>query len=443
MYMKTKQQYRVYHDRRQELVQRVWAAHPDKDGVIFLCGGFEHDRVRFRQDSSFYYYTGLIEPGLCLVIDRSGRTTLFMPAYSTQREQWVVSAVTPTDECAKTLMIDKISVLGKPVRGYRFSPLSGAEEYAELIAFLSDLDIQKKHIFCLNSSSLTEMVDQKVLLERLLQMASCGREAVCDISSIVGQMRRKKSKREIELLYNAIKVTMSAQETVARLIEEGKNEADIQAALEYVFTESHARVAFPSIVAGGKNATVLHYDENKADLKKGDLVVVDIGAEYEYYCADITRTYPVSRAFTQRQKELYTIVLEAQELVASHAKPGVWLNNKEKPEQSLHHIAYNFFEERGYGKYFVHGIGHFLGLDVHDVGDYREPLAEGDVITIEPGLYIPEEGIGIRIEDDYWIIKDGSMCLSEDLPRISDDVEHLMVKPAEDEESEHQESEEH
>ena len=191
-------------------------------------------------------------------------------------------------------------------------------------------------------------------------------------------------------------------------------------------TASHARTSFPSIVAGGKNSTVLHYHENSGTLRNGDLVVVDIGAEYNNYCADLTRTYPVSGTFSKRQKEIYEVVLATQEYIASRAKPGMWLKNKDNVEQSLHHLAVKFLAQSGYDKYFPHGIGHFLGLDVHDVGDYTVPLQEGDVITIEPGIYIAEESIGIRIEDNYWITKDGAVCLSENLPKEVEDIEGFM-----------------
>ena len=164
-------------------------------------------------------------------------------------------------------------------------------------------------------------------------------------------------------------------------------------------------------------------------------MVVDVGAEYDYYCADLTRTYPVSGSFTKRQKELYNLVLDTQEYVAKLAKPGMWLSNKEKPEKSLHHLAKKFLDDRGgYGKYFVHGIGHFLGMDVHDVGDIKEPLQDGDVFTLEPGIYIPEENIGIRIEDNYWIAKDGAVCLSESLPKKPDEIEAMMEEVVEPDE---------
>ena len=136
-------------------------------------------------------------------------------------------------------------------------------------------------------------------------------------------------------------------------------------------------------MATGKNATILHYTANTSAMKKGDLVVVDIGAAFDGYCADLTRTYPVSGKFSKRQRELYNLVLDAQTYIADLAKPGMYLNNSDEPERSLHHLAQSFLKKHGYDQYFVHGIGHFLGLDVHDVGNVKEPLKENDVFTIE------------------------------------------------------------
>ena len=176
---------------------------------------------------------------------------------------------------------------------------------------------------------------------------------------------------------------------------------------------------------------------NNQKLVAGDLVVVDIGAEVDYYCADITRTYPVSGTFSKRQRDVYTIVLATQEYIASIAKPGMWLNNKEKPEQSLQHCAQKFLEKHNYHTYFPHGIGHFLGMDVHDVGDVHEPLQEGDVITIEPGIYLQKEQLGIRIEDDYWIVKDGVICLSDALPKEAHAIEEMAQSSMEFDEEDH------
>ena len=230
----------------------------------------------------------------------------------------------------------------------------------------------------------------------------------------------------------AIEITELAHEAAAQAIEPGILECEVQASLEYIMTASGSRPAFPSIVATGKNATILHYMANEAPLASGDLVVVDIGATQDGYCADLTRTYPVSGKFTKRQLELYKIVLDTQMYIADLAKPGMYLNHADHPEQSLHHLAKAFLKKHGLDQYFVHGIGHFLGLDVHDVGNVKEPLQENDVFTIEPGVYIPEEGIGIRIEDDYLIVKKGAICLSEHLPKDPAMIEEMVQEKLED-----------
>lgn len=185
---------------------------------------------------------------------------------------------------------------------------------------------------------------------------------------------------------------------------------------------------FPIIVGSGSNSTVLHYTENNNVLEKDDVVVVDIGARYEHYCGDITRTYPVSGKFTKRQKEIYNLVLAVQRYIEGIAKPGMWLSNKEHEDASLHHLAKKFLHEHGgYDSYFVHSLGHYLGLDAHDAGDYTQPLQSGDVITLEPGIYLKEEALGIRIEDNYWIVEDGNVCLSDQLPKDAEQIEELIV----------------
>ncbi|MBM3887011.1 M24 family metallopeptidase, partial [Candidatus Dependentiae bacterium] len=147
-----------------------------------------------------------------------------------------------------------------------------------------------------------------------------------------------------------------------------------------------------------------------------------------YYAADLTRTYPVNGKFTKRQREVYQAVLETQLYVESIARPGMYLKNPKKPEESLHHLAVDYLKDLGYAEFFVHGIGHYLGLDVHDVGDYSEPLEAGDVFTIEPGIYIPRESLGVRIEDDYVMSDEGAVCLSFELPKEADEIEEMMAR---------------
>lgn len=410
----------LYKERREQLIKLIKQAHPTiTQGSVMLFGGFEGEKHRFRQESSFYYLTGIEEPGVAVRIDLSGKTTLYIPDCGGTRSQWVAGALTL--ESAQTCGVDEVKYTGVVIAGYTFSPLFAQNQYEVVLHDMKNAGT----IFTLNAPSWHAYVEQKQLLARVCKMVPSLEALFVDISDLVARMRKKKSRAEIELLYRAIEVTMVAQHGAAGAISDSQQESTVHAGIEYIFTEAQARVAFPSIVGSGKNSTVLHYNENNGIMRNGDLVVVDIGAEVDYYCADITRTYPVSGVFTQRQKDLYNLVLETQELVASHAKPGMWLKNPKYPDQSLHHIAKSFLDKSGYGKYFVHGIGHYLGIDVHDVGSYEEPLGEGDVITIEPGIYIPEERIGIRIEDDYWLIKNGVECLSYELVKDAQSIEEL------------------
>lgn len=425
----------LYSLRVKDLLSMVKQENPTvKNGAIVLFGAFENDRYAFRQESSFYYLTGIKEPGAVLVVDLSGKSTLYVPEHGTTRSAWVHTPIALTQENAKKLGFDAIVSLGEMAPGYQFHPFSDKKHYRTLIADLEKIIAAEGKIFTLSPNNSYEYTDQRNLLARFNDFIPGFKAAVVDIAELVAIMRRKKDMSEIEQMYKAVEITVLAQGAAAQAISDGITEAEVQASLEYMFTGSGARPSFPSIVATGKNATILHYTSNGDTLKNGQLVVVDIGAENNYYCADLTRTYPVSGAFTKRQRELYNLVLETQEYIASIAKPGMWLSNKEQPEKSLNHLAKKFLDARGYGKYFNHGIGHFLGIDVHDVGDMKYPLQDGDVFTIEPGIYIPEENIGIRIEDNYWMAKDGVICLSESLPKKADDVEAMMQEIIEENE---------
>lgn len=413
--------------RRKELLAMVKQEYPAiKKGAILLLAGFENERVAFRQESSFYYLTGITEPSIAVLIDLEGRTTLFIPNCAVDRSRWLYSAVELNQENAASLGFNEIVPLGKQCAGFQLHPYFAQEEYEDLLTHIKKIVDEHGTIFTFTPNNPHAYIDQRLILNRINAFIPRLPSALVDISPLVATMRRRKDMQEIELMYKAVEITAMAHEAAAQAIQHEVSESEVQASIEYIFTGSGGRAAFPSIVAGGSNATILHYIINKDTLKSGDLVVVDIGAEYEYYAADITRTYPVSGSFTPRQRELYNIVLDTQEYIASLAKPGYWLSNRDKPEHSLNHLAKKYLQERGYGHYFIHGIGHFLGLDVHDVGDYSKPLQEGDVITIEPGIYIPEEKVGIRIEDNYWIVKDGVVCLSEYLPKKTEDIEMMM-----------------
>lgn len=412
-------------NRRKLLIEAIKKAHPNKKGAVLFLAAFETERTPFRQDSSFYYFTGLEEPAVALLLDiTTGEATLYLPAYSISRSIWASTIIGANAQMLNSWGIKEIQLLGNECRGYSISSACLEPQYQSFITEIEKRVQQGESIF---TSYASESSCEALVIDRLLRAKPNLMQAVIDISPAIASLRRTKSQLELEKMYEAIDCTMQAQDAAAGRIEADLYEYQIQAALEFIFTESGGRAAFPSIVATGKNSTTLHYHHNNEKLRDGDLVVVDIGAEIDHYCADLTRTYPVSGVFSPRQREVYGIVLDTQQYIASLAAPGYWLRNGEQPEKSLHHLAVGFLKEQGYDRYFPHGIGHFLGMDVHDVGDYAEPLKEGDVFTIEPGIYIPEEKLGVRIEDNYWLTGKGAVCLSEDLPRDSYEIEEMMT----------------
>jgi Xaa-Pro aminopeptidase len=415
--------YQLFALRRKDLLAQVKQNYPHvKNGTLIFFAAYERGTLRFEQESSFYYLTGLIEPAAVLVMHSDGKTILYLPNCRQERAKWALCDLDLSAASAKKIGVDEIVYLGDEVRGYQLFPYQDRAAYTRLI---TDLQADGGKTLCtLCPNDVHQYVEQRNLLARLREFG-LNLEQI-DISPEVARMRRSKDMKEIEYLYKAVDITSLAQEAAARAIQDGATEMEVQASLEYIMTGSGADRAFASIVGSGAYATVLHYNENFGTMHNGDLVVVDIGARYNYYCADITRTYPVSGTFTERQKEIYTMVLDTQAYIAEIAAPGMWLSHPEHPDKSLNHLARAYLQKKGYDKYFPHGIGHFLGIDVHDVGDVREPLKAGDVITIEPGIYIPSERIGVRIEDDYWITKDGAICLSEDLPKDIETIEQMV-----------------
>lgn len=424
--MNVKQDRSVFARRRVELWAALEQEFPELDkGCIIIPASFETSHCQFRQDSSFYYLTGIEEPACVLMIQKEGHSTLFVPHYGVSRSLWVSSKLEELVEDPSAFEFDAVQYLGEQITGYQAHAWLPEQTYSELADALKKMGAQGKTVFAVKPSANSGS-DAQLVIEKLLKIIPGLAEGVQDISHVIARMRRKKDMGEIELMYQAVEMTVLAQEAAARAIAPDVLECEVQGQIDYIFTASGARTAFPTIVASGKNSTILHYTVNCAQLKSDDLVIVDCGADVDHYCGDLSRTYPVSGRFTKRQREIYSIVLDLQEYIASTVKAGFWINNADNPELSLNHLAKAFLAKKGLDQYLVHGISHFLGLDVHDVGNLNEPLADGDMITIEPGLYIPEENIGIRIEDDYWITKNGAICLSEALPKKLDDVEAFM-----------------
>ena len=256
---------------------------------------------------------------------------------------------------------------------------------------------------------------------------------VDDVAPALASLRQIKSAGEIALIQKAVDASVDAHIAAMKMMRPGLFEYQIAARMKEVHEmEGCSREAYAPIVGTGFYSTVLHYDALKNEIKDGDVVVIDVAGEYGDYAADITRTLPANGKFTARQREIYEIVLGAQNAALAAIKPGAVFFGGPK---SVHQVAYDYINTHGHdlhgntlGRYFFHGVGHHLGLDVHDPNDRISPLQAGMVITDEPGIYIPEENIGVRIEDDVLVTPDGNQLLSAKLPRSPDEIEKIMAE---------------
>jgi Xaa-Pro aminopeptidase len=406
-----------YRMRRHEIMDRAGA------GVVLLVGRGDDrgygDVGTFSQDNNFFYFTGLeIPDAVLLLIADERKEILFIPERNLPLESWTGPKIGPGPDAVRYSGIDDVRSVhgGETVLDSRRRPVPTWRDV--LVSYLGE------------SKRLHLILDGAGTYEH--ELAASLREDVPTL--VVGnlyadlvEMRRKKSDEEVRLLQRAVDITLETHRHLAGVIRPGRYEYEVQAAAEYIFRKNGAEgPAFPSIIGSGFFSTVLHYDQNIKRMEAGEVVVVDIGARYGFYCGDITRTYPVSGTFTDRQRELYLIVLGAQRAVIEALRPGLSIFDLRK-------IAYNYINSNGndqdggsLGQYFIHGISHFVGLEVHDVGSEHAPLKPGDVITVEPGIYIPEEEIGIRIEDMFLVTDSGAIDLSSSLPKEPDEIERLM-----------------
>ncbi len=261
-------------------------------------------------------------------------------------------------------------------------------------------------------------------------------------SLLMKELRAIKSKQEVAVLQKAIDITHKAFLRVCQFIKPGVYEHEIEAEIIHEFLRNRAtRQAYGSIIASGDRARILHYVENNQECKSGELILMDFGAEYGNYCADLTRTIPVNGKFTKRQKEIYDACLNVHRYTQKILKPGkTWLEISDSAEVEMNKqllkigllkkedIKNDEMGNRACKKYFYHGLGHHLGIDVHDIGTRNTPIKEGMVFTIEPGIYVEEEAVGIRIENNYWVTKTSCQDLFKGIPITTDEIEKAMKK---------------
>ncbi|MGB8367607.1 MAG: Xaa-Pro peptidase family protein [Candidatus Babeliales bacterium] len=426
-----------YKERRNRLIEKIKTEYPGtKHGALVLFGNFEPDVREFEQERHFFYLTGIKEPGMCLYLDiASGKSILYTPGNIKKRAIWAaVQPVFLQENSAKMLNIDQIIELDSNAEEAFYGPFFEESDYHDLINRLKKIVQGKGKIFSLNPTiNRLVSLEQRCMLNQFCKYLPQLPEHIEDITSMLFLMRQVKDGQEICCLKKAVNITIKAHLAAAQAIKDGKTEREIRAVIDGTML-TQSRPGFCSIVPSGKDSVILHKLPDDTVLKDGKLVIIDAGAECpcHRYSGDITRTYPVSGKFTEEQRKIYNIVLEAQQHVIKHAKPGYCFSDDNNPEKSLLHITQNFFNEQGYAQYFIHGVGHHIGLGVHeDCYENPEtwrtaPLQEGSVIALEPGLYIPKLGFGIRIESNCIVTENGGVCLDDALPKTAEEIEKLM-----------------
>lgn len=445
-----------YRARRQRLLSEI------KDGVVVILGNVEEDagvEARYRQNNWMAYLTGVRTPEAALMLvpqglpsENGAREMVFIPPRDVRAERWTGVQLAPGDEAAKAFGVERVlptiindargdtattttattNITATQDRAAKDNILSKLKEAALLPAFKNAQGQSKMKLYTIAPRRLRDgNVREYQFIERVKKELP-GVEVV-SVANIVAEMRKAKSTAELVLLQKAIDITGEAERDVARALKPGMYEYEAQSIIEAAFTRGGAeRPGFPSIVGSGLYSTILHYSENHKRIDAGDLVVCDIGAEYSLYTADITRTFPASGKFNARQRAVYQLVHDTQTAAAAYWKPGM-------TQLDLHLFAQNFMRQstlrakdadgREYtmDHFFIHGLGHYLGMDVHDVGNYRRPMQPGEVFTIEPGIYIQTEKLGVRIEDDYVVTQENTVRkLSAAIPSAPDEVEKLM-----------------
>ncbi len=408
--------------RRQALMAKV------KEGMIILFGEvMPLPGHHFRQDNDFYYFTGVEDIGAVLVMTpKTGESFLFLP-HQTPREEMMEGANLLKDPQAK----DRLGF--KEIYDVSFFDefiARNASRFDEVFYLrLSPRDSVdnarwETQIFIARKSRLHYNDQLSLDNYRILKLRE--RYPVClfkDIAPFIDELRVIKTPAEIEILRRNGRISAEAVKQAMLASKPGVFEYEIEAAAMHVILKNGAKgAAYPPIVGSGPNTCVLHYEKNSRRVEEGDLILMDFGADLDYLCMDITRTWPASGKFTPEQREVYTIALEVLKACIEAYRPGVTSEDVQK------HVA-EVMKKKGLDARGQRGgIGHYVGLATHDVGPRGVPLREGMVFAIEPGLYYPEKNLGVRIEDTILITRDGCEILTRDVPKEIEEVEKLLSR---------------
>lgn len=409
-----------YTARRQEVFEKM-----EKNSVLVLFSGIEthvsaDEYAPFEANRNFFYLTGLRRDRMILVMDKAAkepRTTLFVEEADPTVVRWTGKKVS-IEEAKEITGIENVSYI---------------DSFEGMISrIMTREDVEYLYFDCYREQ-YDDMPDYNTLKAKEFASKYLG-VTIKNLHPIVAEMRMQKDADEVALIKEAVRVTDEGLKNVLKNLKPEQKEYQAQANFEYIVHYlGGERPSFATIAGSGMNGTMLHYETNRDTCKDGDLILLDLGTKWEGYCSDITRTYPVNGKYSEKQRQVYDIVLKANRAVVEAAKPGmttVELNDICKKVLAEGCIELGLIkEEKEIGKYYMHGVSHHLGIDVHDVTvASNAKLRPGAVITDEPGLYIDEWEIGIRIEDDLLITEDGCEVLSEAIMRDADEIEAFMAE---------------
>ncbi len=405
--------------RREALIKRI-------EGSVAVLQGASETRpyTAFRQDNNFYYLTGVETPNALLLIDGiRGQSILFLPARDKGLENWEGLRLYPGPEARRITGMDEVLEISKfTVELERrrdalrtlYIPFSPSETAAESRDRASHFDAARQN------DSLDGRISREAAFEKNLR-ARLPSARIMDLSPFLDEMRRVKDAQEIERLRTSGRIGALGLKEAIRSAKPGMYEYQLAAVAEFVFLWHGASgFSFFPIVGSGLNSCILHYSENTRRMEPGDLVVMDFGPDYRYYASDITRTFPVSGRFSEEQAKLYQAVLDAYKAALERVRPGLTFG-------SVNDAAREALDRQGYGRYLNHAVSHYLGMSTHDVGR-SERFEPGVVITVEPGIYMRDRNLGIRIEDTVLVTKDGHEVLTKEAPNEIPEVESLMTE---------------
>lgn len=397
----------VYKERRRRLMERMGG------GVAVLYGNVTLDASNpvagmGRQDSDFAYLTGIQdEAGAALILaprERTHKEFLFLAARNPEVELWEGERLSLGQGVRERTGFERVfrsGAIGSNILG-----LASRAPELHFLGPLANSDAPVPRALELYGKVTARLPGSRIV----------------NSNGFIREMRMVKEAGEIALMRRSIDATERGLRAAMRAARPGMHEYQLKEIIEAEFRAAGARgLAFPSIVAAGRSSAVLHYTGGDGVIRAGDMILCDVGAEVDRYASDITRTFPVDGRFTDEQRNIYELVLRAQEAARAQLRPGIVY-------EDLHESAASVIRQAGRIDDFWHGLGHFVGVDVHDAGDYTMPLPAGAVLTLEPGVYLPSRGFGVRIEDEFLVTARGNEHLSRAIPRTVAEIEAATVR---------------